>query len=87
MLDTFEIVTTSGVVLWSREYSQANPSIVNNFISDTFIEEKSGSSLRDSQSAAVNPAYKTDTHTLKWTTAKELGVIFVVRISMDGGIV
>ncbi|POR33274.1 Signal recognition particle receptor subunit alpha [Tolypocladium paradoxum] len=78
MLDTFEILTTSGVVLWSRTYAPVNPSIVNNFIADTFIEEKSGSTaLRDSQSAAANPAYRSDQHTLKWTLVKELGVIFV----------
>ncbi|KAK2608460.1 hypothetical protein QQS21_003030 [Conoideocrella luteorostrata] len=78
MLDTFEIITTSGVVLWSRTYTPLNSSIVNNFIADTFIEEKSGSSaLRDSQSAATNPAYKRDQHTLRWTVVKELGVIFV----------
>ncbi|KAI6780616.1 uncharacterized protein J7T54_008535 [Emericellopsis cladophorae] len=79
MLDTFEIVTTSGVVLWSRTYAVVNPSVINNFIADTFIEEKSGPvSLRESQSASTNPAYKSDQHTLKWTTVKELGVIFVV---------
>ncbi|EFY85586.1 signal sequence receptor alpha subunit [Metarhizium acridum CQMa 102] len=78
MLDTFEIITTNGVVLWSREYAPINSSIVNSFISDTFIEEKSGSSaLGDSQSAATNPPYKSDQHTLKWTVVKELGVIFV----------
>jgi signal recognition particle receptor subunit alpha len=79
MLDTFEIINTNGVVLWSRSYAPIGSSIVNNFISDTFIEEKSGSSaLRDSQSAATNPPYRSDQHTLKWTVVKELGVIFVV---------
>jgi signal recognition particle receptor subunit alpha len=79
MLDSFEILTTSGVVVWSRTYSAINPSIINNFIADTFIEEKSGAiTLSDSKSAAVNPAYKSDQHTLKWTLVKELGVIFVV---------
>lgn len=79
MLDTFEIITTNGVVLWSRTYAPIKSSIVNNFISDTFIEEKSGgSALRDLQSAATNPPYKSDQHTLKWTVVKELGVIFVV---------
>ncbi|KAM0252461.1 hypothetical protein ACHAP5_001109 [Fusarium lateritium] len=78
MLDSFEILTTSGVVVWSRTYSAINPSIINNFIADTFIEEKSGAiALGDSKSAAVNPAYKSDQHTLKWTLVKELGVIFV----------
>ncbi|OAA72147.1 signal sequence receptor alpha subunit [Cordyceps fumosorosea ARSEF 2679] len=79
MLDTFEIITTSGVVLWSRTYSPVNPSIINNFITDTFIEEKhSGNVVQSSQSASSNPAYKMDHHTLKWTMVKELGVIFVV---------
>lgn len=80
MLDTFEIITTNGVVLWSRKYAPINSSVVNSFISDTFIEEKSGGSVvGDSQSAATNPPYKSDQHTLKWTVVKELGVIFVVR--------
>lgn len=79
MLDTFEIVTTSGVVIWSRNYAPVNASVINNFIADTFIEEKGGSSaLRDVQSAATNPPYRSDQHTLKWTMVKELGVIFVV---------
>ncbi|RFU75986.1 fused signal recognition particle receptor [Trichoderma arundinaceum] len=79
MLDAFEILTTSGVVLWSRTYAPVSPSIVNNFIADTFIEEKAGSiAPTDSQSAATNPAYRSDQHTLKWTFVKELGLIFVV---------
>jgi signal recognition particle receptor subunit alpha len=87
MLDSFEIITTSGVVVWSRTYAPIKPSIVNNFIADTFIEEKSGSSaIQDSQSASVNPPYKNDQHTLKWTIVKELGVIFVVcTCYADGG--
>ncbi|KAL6902892.1 signal recognition particle, alpha subunit, N-terminal domain-containing protein [Trichoderma evansii] len=79
MLDAFEVLTTSGVVVWSRTYAPVSPSIVNNFIADTFIEEKNGGiAPADSQSAATNPAYKYDQHTLKWTFVKELGLIFVV---------
>ncbi|PQK15303.1 hypothetical protein BB8028_0005g08170 [Beauveria bassiana] len=79
MLDTFEIITTSGVVLWSRTYAPVNPSVINDFIADTFIEERhSGNVVRSAQSASANPAYKTDHHTFKWTMVKELGVIFVV---------
>ncbi|KAL7947199.1 signal recognition particle, alpha subunit, N-terminal domain-containing protein [Trichoderma barbatum] len=79
MLDAFEVLTTSGVVLWSRTYAPVSPSIVNNFIADTFIEEKTGGiAPTDSQSAATNPAYRSDQHTLKWTFVKELGLIFVV---------
>lgn len=83
MLDSFEIVTTAGVVVWSRTYAPVNPSIINNFIADTFIEEKSGGvALTEPRSAAANPAYQRDHHILKWTMVKELGVIFVVRTAL-----
>jgi len=79
MLDSFEILTTSGVVLWSRNYSHVSPSVINSFITDIFIEEKNKvSGAKENQSAAVNPPYKYDQHTLRWTFVKELGVIFVV---------
>ncbi|CAJ2503838.1 Uu.00g112320.m01.CDS01 [Anthostomella pinea] len=78
MLDTFEILTTSGVVLWSRTYAPINQSIINNFITDVFIEEKGASAgAKDNQPTASNPPYRADQHTLKWTFVKELGVIFV----------
>ncbi|KAL2260555.1 hypothetical protein VTK26DRAFT_5409 [Humicola hyalothermophila] len=78
MLDTFEILTTSGVVLWSRTYAPVNPSVVNNFIADVFIEEKSSvAGAKDGGSAAANPPYKHDQHSLRWTFVKELGIIFV----------
>ncbi|OTB03993.1 hypothetical protein M426DRAFT_23310 [Hypoxylon sp. CI-4A] len=78
MLDTFEILTTSGVVLWSRTYVQISPSIINNFIADVFIEEKGvAPGAKDTQSASNNPPYKADQHTLKWAISKELGIIFV----------
>ncbi|KAM0333528.1 hypothetical protein ACHAQA_002193 [Verticillium albo-atrum] len=78
MLDAFEIITTSGVVLWSRSYTHVSSSLINSFISDVFIEEKgANAATRDDQSAATNPPYKSDQHTLKYTFVKELGVIFV----------
>ncbi|KAK4117701.1 SRP54-domain-containing protein [Canariomyces notabilis] len=78
MLDTFEILTTSGVVLWSRTYAPVSPSVVNSFIADVFIEEKSAvAGTKDGGSAANNPPYKHDQHTLRWTFVKELGIIFV----------
>ncbi|KAI0475929.1 SRP54-domain-containing protein [Xylariaceae sp. FL0804] len=78
MLDTFEVLTTSGVVLWSRHYASVSPSIVNDFVSAVFIEERGAAAgARDSQPTAANPPYKADQHTLKWTFEKELGVIFV----------
>ncbi|KAL2117848.1 hypothetical protein VTJ04DRAFT_7508 [Mycothermus thermophilus] len=78
MLDAFEIISTSGVVLWSRTYAAVNPSVVNSFISDVFIEEKATvAGAKDGASAAVNPPYKHDQHSLRWTFSKELGIIFV----------
>jgi signal recognition particle receptor subunit alpha len=83
MLDCFEIITASGVVLWSRSYESIGPGIINGLIKDVFIEEKvhPGASVADDASAARNPPYKKDKYTLKWTTAKDLGLIFVVRLS------
>ena len=79
MLDSFEILTTSGVVLWSRSFSPVSSDLINHFINDVFIEEKgSSTATRESQSAATNPPYKSDQQTLKWTFVKELGIIFVV---------
>ena len=80
MLDTFEILTTSGVVLWSKSYVQVSNSIINGFIKDVFIEEKvlPGANVADDASAAGNPAYKREKYTLKWTSVKDLGLIFVV---------
>ncbi|KAI3320767.1 SRP54-domain-containing protein [Xylariaceae sp. AK1471] len=78
MLDTFEILTTSGVVLWSRTYAPISPSIINSFIADVFIEEKAASAgAKDNLPTASNPPYRFDQHTLKWTFVKELGIIFV----------
>ncbi|KAI9838764.1 MAG: hypothetical protein M1837_002330 [Sclerophora amabilis] len=79
MLDTFEILTTSGVVLWSRSYAPLNYNLINHLIADVFIEEKVASSggTADDVSAARNPPYKKEQYTLKWTTFKDLGLIFV----------
>ena len=83
MLDSFEILTTSGVVLWSRSYVPMSTSVINGFIKDVFIEEKvlPGASIADDVSAARNTPYKKEKYTLKWTTVKDLGVIFVVSLS------
>jgi len=69
MLDTFEIITTSGVVLWSRKYVDVAPQLINNLIKSAFIEE----TVRDT-------TFRKDGHTIKWRTAKDLGIIFVVCI-------
>jgi signal recognition particle receptor subunit alpha len=71
MLDTFEILTTSGVVLWSKKYVPVGTSLINNLIREVFIEESDNA-------ATQRPIYKKDGYTLKWKTAKDLGLIFVV---------
>jgi len=80
MLDAFEILTTSGVVLWSKSYSSVSPNIINSFIKDVFIEDSLATAAGASDTASArNPTYKKEKYTLKWTTAKDLGLIFVVR--------
>ena len=74
MLDAFEIVTTTGVVLWSRANTTLGAAPVNSLINNVFIEEK----VRPSASSAGHPTYRFEKYTLKWTVVKELGLIFVV---------
>lgn len=82
MLDGFEILTTSGVVLWSKAFAPISSSLVNGFIRDVFIEEKllPGGAAADDTSAAQHPSYKKEQYTLRWASVKELGLIFVVRM-------
>lgn len=75
MLDTFEILTTSGVVLWSRTYVPVSANVINSLIRDVFIEERI---QPQSEDAGSKPTYRKDGYTLKWTAAKDLGLIFVV---------
>lgn len=82
MLDGFEILTTSGVVLWSKNYAPVSSSLINGFLKDVFIEEKvlPGATAADDTSAAQNPSYKKEKYTLRWASVKDLGLIFVVRM-------
>ncbi|PYH94272.1 signal sequence receptor alpha subunit [Aspergillus ellipticus CBS 707.79] len=73
MLEAFEILTTSGVVLWSRSYAPVGAHIVNSLINDVFIEEKV--QLQAANGAA--PAFKKEKYTLKWKRVKEFDLIFV----------
>ncbi|KAI4265182.1 MAG: hypothetical protein L6R35_007176 [Caloplaca aegaea] len=79
MLDAFEILTTSGVVLWSKNYAPVSSSLINGFLKDVFIEEKvlPGATAADDTSAAQNPSYKKERYTLRWASVKDLGLIFV----------
>lgn len=78
MLDTFEVLTTSGVVLWSRTYVPVGANIINSLIRDVFIEERI---LPQPEDAGSKPTYRKEGYTLKWTASKDLGLIFVVRIT------
>ncbi|KAI9805012.1 MAG: hypothetical protein M1833_006315 [Piccolia ochrophora] len=78
MLDTFEILTTSGVVLWSKSYAPISANIINGLITNVFIEERvAPGAIAADASATSNPPYRKDKYTLKWTTFKDLGLIFV----------
>lgn len=81
MLDCFEILTTSGVVLWSKHFAPVGVNIINSLIKDVFIEEnvpRSHNAPLNDASASQNIPYRREKYTLKWTTAKDLGLIFVV---------
>lgn len=80
MLDSFEILTTSGVVLWSKSYAPLSANLINGFIKEVFIEEKAaaGAVKGIDGSSSQNPTYQREKYSLKWTTAKDLGLIFVV---------
>jgi signal recognition particle receptor subunit alpha len=74
MLDAFEIITESGIVLWRKHYSPLSPNLINSLINDVFIEERQKSAA----DAPTNAAYKKDRYTLRYTTAKDVGLMFVV---------
>lgn len=74
MLDDFTITTTSGIVLWRKSYAPISPSLINSLINDVFIEQRQ----KSKPDAAGNSTYRKERHTLKWTIAKDLGLIFVV---------
>ncbi|PNS14006.1 Signal recognition particle receptor subunit alpha [Sphaceloma murrayae] len=78
MLDSFEILTTSGVVLWSKSYVPVSSNIINSLINDVFIEERHPTKTISSDTpSSRNPPYKKEKYTLKFTTAKDIGLIFV----------
>jgi signal recognition particle receptor subunit alpha len=76
MLDAFEIITASGVVLWSRSYAPIGAGLIDSLINDVFIEEKARVST--GVDSTQKPTYRKDGYTLKWTVSKDIGLIFVV---------
>lgn len=78
MLEAFEILTTSGVVLWSKAYAPVGAHVINSLINDVFIEEKVVP--QNATAGGVSPAYKKEKYTLKWKRVKEFDLIFVVRL-------
>lgn len=84
MLDSFEIITTSGVVLWSRNYAFVSPAVVNRFITDVFIEESTTAGTKEDLASAVaggssasHAPFLTEQYAVKWAFSKDLGIIFV----------
>lgn len=77
MLEAFEILTPSGVVLWSKSYAPVGSHVINSLINDVFIEEKVLQQGTVANSAA--PTYKKEKYMLKWKRVKEFNLIFVVR--------
>ena len=77
MLDAFEILTTSGIVLWRKHYTPVSSNVINSLINDVFIEER-GQKSRTDVDGGSNAPYKKDKYTLRWTGAKDVGVVFVV---------
>ncbi|RAH42190.1 signal recognition particle receptor subunit alpha [Aspergillus brunneoviolaceus CBS 621.78] len=73
MLESFEILDTSGVVLWSKSYAPVGAHVVNSLISDVFIEEKTQIQGPNSTS----PTFRKEKYTLKWKRVKEFNLIFV----------
>jgi signal recognition particle receptor subunit alpha len=76
MLDAVEVVTTSGIVLWRKHYAPLSPHVINSLINQVFIEERHASS--SASSSASPSAYTSSKYTLKYATAKDVGLIFVV---------
>lgn len=68
MLDAFEILTTSGIVLWRKQYAPVSANVVDSLVRDVLIEEKQ----------TGQESYKKDRYTLRWTSAKDVGLVFVV---------
>lgn len=87
MLDGFEILTTSGVVLWSRSYASISAGLINGFIKDVLIEENvvPVENVAEDGSRTVNAPFRKDNYTLKWINVRDLGLIFVVRICFPSG--
>lgn len=75
MLDDFSIITTSGIVLYRKSYAPVSTNVVNSLINDIFVEERQKPAGQDS---TVNAPYRKDKYTLRWTSAKDVGLIFVV---------
>lgn len=77
MLEAFEILTTSGVVLWSKSYAPVGSHVINSLINDVFIEEKVAP--QSVSTTGASPTFKKEKYTLKWKQVKEFNLIFVVR--------
>lgn len=87
MLDAFEILTTSGVVLWRRHYTaDVSPHLINSLVSDVFIEDRQKAGSGSGSGMGVDgevKGYRKERCMLKYTSAKEVGLCFVVGKTED----
>ncbi|TPX30146.1 hypothetical protein SmJEL517_g06224 [Synchytrium microbalum] len=68
MLDLFTVLTTGGIVLWSKAWAgdtKSNP--INSLIQHALLDQK-----------VAGNSYLYNAYNMKWSIANELGVIFVV---------
>ena len=75
MLDLVSVFTSGGLVLWSKQFGHVNAhkeSPVDSLIRHVLIEGR------------VNlDEYYIGSHSLKWSFANDLGLVFVVRCFKD----
>ncbi|KAL5047743.1 hypothetical protein BDW71DRAFT_34734 [Aspergillus fruticulosus] len=79
MLEAFEILSTSGVVLWSKSYAPVGSHVINSLINDVFIEEKA---QFQNTANSVSPIFKKEKYTLKWRRSKDFNLLFAVYQSL-----
>lgn len=82
MLDSFMILRANGVAVWERTTATVNRDLVNSWIQDVFIDEKTEyAGARAGQSAGHNPPYRKGKQTLKYVCVREGHLNFVVCLA------
>ncbi|KAK9447384.1 SRP54-type protein [Limtongia smithiae] len=80
MIDYFSVFTTGGIVLWQQVYQPVSATMLDALVTDAFIEDrkKKAKPAAPTDASAPSAASLTlDRYTIRWTTANDLGLIFV----------